>query len=81
MFDYFLESREMGASLAVYKWNVPVNRFIKIDFAPYINLDICSQPFPFDIENEAFIFTGGALYKTLGDKKFFILQDNRFSIK
>lgn len=66
--DYFLESREMGASLAVYKRNVPSDRIIRIDSAPYINMDICEEPFPFDIEKEKFIFTGGALYKTLGDK-------------
>ena len=66
--DYFLESREMGASLAIYKRNISRDKIIKIDSCPYINKDIYNEPLPFDIEKTKYIFTGGALYKTLGDK-------------
>lgn len=65
--DYFLECREMGASLATYERNVAKDRIIKIDCAPYINLDQCEEPLPFDICKDKYIFTGGSLYKTLGD--------------
>ena len=66
--DYFLESRELGASLAIYERHVDKNSIIKIDSAPYINRDKYTEPLPFDIESTPYIFTGGSLYKTLGDE-------------
>lgn len=67
-FDYTLECREMGASLAHYYRGIDLDKIIKIDCAPYIIDEPCNEPLPFDIYEENYIFTGGALYKTLGDK-------------
>lgn len=67
-FDYIINGREIGASIAHFERGIPKNRIIKLDCAPYINRDGCNAPLPFDIEKEEYIFTGGALYKTLGDK-------------
>lgn len=67
-FDYILESREMGASLALFQRGVAREKIIKNDCVPYINNDICDTGLPFDITKEEYIFTGGSLYKTLGDK-------------
>lgn len=66
-FDYIIDGRDMGASIAHYGRKIPKNRIIKLDCAPYINKDVCDIPFPFDLKTEKYIFTGGALYKTLGD--------------
>lgn len=68
-FDYILESREMGASIAKYHRGVATEKIRKLDCTPYINRDRCDKPLPFDIEKEKYVFTGGALYKTLGDKE------------
>lgn len=68
-FDYITECREMGASLAVYERNIEKDRIVKLDCAPYINYDKVDDPYPFDIYSEKYVFTGGALYKTLGDKQ------------
>lgn len=67
-FDYTLECREMGASLAHYYRGIDLDKIIKIDCAPYIIDEPCNEPLPFDIYEEDYIFTGGALYKTLGDQ-------------
>lgn len=76
--DYFLESREMGAGLAVLKRGVPKERIIKTDCVPYINKDAFEEKLPFDIEKQRYIFTGGALYKTLGDEEhlYYQMADN-----
>lgn len=66
-FDYIIECREMGASLAIYERNIDKKKILKLDCAPYINCDINEEQLPFDIYSTKYIFTGGALYKTLGD--------------
>lgn len=65
--DYCLESREMGASKAIYERKFDKNQIIKIDGCLYINKSRLDEPFPFNIEKEEYIFSGGSLYKTLGD--------------
>lgn len=67
--DYFLECRIPGASNAVYERGVPFSRIISIDCCLYINNDIDKTPLPFNIEKDKYFFSGGALYKTLGDKE------------
>ena len=67
--DYFLECRIPGASNAIYERGVARDRLINIDCCLYVNRDIDDTPLPFDIENEKYIFSGGALYKTLGDDR------------
>ena len=66
-FDYTIECREMGASLALYERGIDRQRILKLDCAPYINREKFDEPFPFDIYKNKYVFTGGALYKTLGD--------------
>jgi hypothetical protein len=65
--DLFFESRDIGARIAVHERDVDAKNIIRLDCAPYINNDICSTKLPFDIEKERYVFSGGSLYKTLGD--------------
>lgn len=65
--DYAIECREMGASIAVYERNISKDKILKLDCTPYVLRESNKAPFPFDITKEKYIFTGGALYKTLGD--------------
>lgn len=67
-FDYIVNGREMGASIAHYERGISKERIIKLDCTPYINKDKYNKLLPFDIKSEKYIFTGGSLYKTLGDK-------------
>lgn len=68
-FDYITESRILGASNAVYHRGVSKEKIQKMDCCLYINSDMDEAPLPFDIYSEKYIFSGGALYKTLGDKE------------
>jgi len=77
-FDFILESREMGASIAVYERQIAPGKIIKLDCVPYINTDPYGMPLPFDIHKEKYIFTGGALYKTLGDEGLLYYKTIRY---
>lgn len=66
-FDFIINGREIGASIAHYERGISKERLIKLDCSPYINRDICEKELPFDIRTTRYVFTGGALYKTLGD--------------
>lgn len=65
--DYFLGSRNMSASLQFYHRGIQKSQMIKLG----VNLLVEEAPdhsgLPFDIQKTDYIFSGGALYKTLGD--------------
>lgn len=65
--DYFLGSREMSAYVQHYERKIPKNKCIKLG----VNLlmEECNDHsgLPFDVEKYEYVFSGGALYKTLGD--------------
>lgn len=65
-FDYCLEFRDYGASVSNLFRGIPAEKIIKLPFYPYINENIPFAGLPFD-EGKRFIFTGGSLYKTIGD--------------
>lgn len=66
--DFFCGSREMSASNQVYERGITRDKLIKLG----VNLVIDEEAddhsgLPFDVIQERYIFSGGALYKTLGD--------------
>lgn len=71
--DYFLGSREMSAYLECFERDIPKEKLIKLG----VNLlvDECDNHsgLPFDPTTTRYVFSGGALYKTLGDpeKKYY----------
>lgn len=66
--DYIIDSREMGASIAIYERGFEKRQIKRLDALVYINKSIDDERLPFDIESEKYFFSGGSLYKTLGDK-------------
>lgn len=66
--DYIIDSREMGASIAIYERGIKRKQIQRLDALVYINKSVDDESLPFDIESEKYFFSGGALYKTLGDK-------------
>ena len=67
--DYITEMRELGISNAVYHRGFRKEQIEFMDALCYINRDICTTPLPFDIFRSKYIFSGGSLYKTLGDEE------------
>ena len=69
--DYFIGCRDLSASNLIYNRMVDKNRFIKNEvylvYDSFVSNE-STQPLPFDIYKENYIFSGGSLYKTLGDK-------------
>lgn len=66
-FDYCIEFRDYGAYISNKYRKIEKEKLIKLPFYPYINKNIKFLGFPFDTKDKKIIFSGGALYKTLGD--------------
>lgn len=67
--DYFCGSREMSASNQLFGRGIPKEKLIKLGVNLLVDTQRQPEPLPFDVKNSRYIFSGGALYKTLGDKE------------
>ncbi|MBO6305321.1 MAG: hypothetical protein J6M62_09640 [Selenomonadaceae bacterium] len=64
-FDYFLECRNYGASLAVLYRGIPEEKILEFHYSPVLP-DIPFKGYPFPKSDDDFIiFSGGNVYKTL----------------
>lgn len=66
--DYFLGSREMSAYIEHYERNIPKQKCIKLGVNLLTENVTDHSGLPFDLENTRYVFSGGSLYKTLGDE-------------
>lgn len=68
--DYFCGSREMSASNQVYERGIDRSKLIKLGVNVMVDPDDGRHDgLPFDPEKERYLFSGGMLYKTLGDER------------
>ena len=67
--DYFLGSREMSASNQFFKRHIPKEKLIKLGVNLIVDRCDTHEKLPFDVTKERYIFSGGALYKTLGEEQ------------
>lgn len=65
--DFFLGSREMSAYIQHYERKIPKEKCIKLGVNLLVEECGDHSGLPFDIEKDEYIFSGGTLYKTLGD--------------
>lgn len=72
--DKCIESRDLGVSNAIYHRGINRTNIVRMDGCPYINREISDEPLPIDIEKEKYIFSGGSLYKTLGDEDLYFYK-------
>ena len=82
-FDYFVEFRDFGISLAVERRGIPVNKILHIPYYP-INNRKPFEGFPFDRKGKIVGISGANLYKYLldTDLKYFnsikqLLEENK----
>lgn len=66
-FDYCMALRDVGAKIACHYRGVPKEKLVLLPYYPTIDYSAPFQGFPFDAEGRQVMFSGGALYKTLGD--------------
>ncbi|MBQ4059177.1 MAG: glycosyltransferase [Lachnospiraceae bacterium] len=77
-FDYCLEFRNYGASISNYYRNISLEKLLILPYYPIINSDIEFEgyPFQFDDKENLLVFSGGALYKTLGaENRYYKIVD------
>lgn len=65
--DFFLGSREMSAYIQHYERRIPKEKCIKLGVNLLVEEWDDHSGLPFDVEKVEYIFSGGTLYKTLGD--------------
>lgn len=68
-FDFCVNSRTMGESIEHYYRGIPVEKLIRSHSSLYVNENVELKPLPFDTDKYRYVFSGGALYKTLGDSE------------
>lgn len=75
--DFCIEFRNYGAGISYEYRKIPKEKLIKIPYYPVINYDAEFQGYPFDVkDSQKVIFSGGALYKTLGGgNKYYEIVD------
>ena len=66
--DYFLGSREMSAYLEHFERKIPKQKCIKLGVNLLVKETNDHSGLPFNIKTTRYIFSGGSLYKTLGDE-------------
>lgn len=80
--DYFLGSRQISASNQLYERGIRKEQILKcgnsvlIDKSEYNHSDL-----PFDVKAHRYVFSGGQLYKTLGDPHLYYYQIVRYILK
>ena len=79
--DYFLGSREMSAYIQHFQRGIPKNKCIKLGVNLLVENIQTHEGLPFDVVNEKYVFSGGSLYKTLGDeeKKYYKIVNHILS--
>ena len=68
-FDYCISLRDLGATIEYNYRMIPKEKIIFLPYYAYIDKSISFQGFPFDSKGKKVIFSGGSLYKTLGDNE------------
>lgn len=75
-FDYCIEFRNYGASISSGKRNIEKRRLICLPYYPYVDRNIVFMGIPFE-DNVRYVFSGGSLYKTIGDtNKFYKIVEH-----
>lgn len=76
--DFFLGSRNMSAALQYYHRGIKKEQMIKLGVNLLVEEYDDHSGLPFDPLNTEYIFSGGSLYKTLGDceNKFYKIVDH-----
>lgn len=67
--DFFCGSREMSASNQHYERGISKEKCIKLGVNLIVDECVSHLGLPFDVENTRYVFSGGSLYKTLGDEE------------
>lgn len=80
--DYCIEFRNYGSTISHLYRGIPKEKLIVLPFYPEINENMCFQGYPEGIcEKDKFVFSGGALYKTIGGNNNYYKMVSQLLIK
>lgn len=68
-FDFCIEFRTFGATISNKYRGIDCKKIILNPYYPYVDKNLPFEGFPSEISNKQVIFSGGALYKILGDEE------------
>lgn len=70
IFDYIIEFRSYGANISIQERRIRKEKIVLLPYYP-VRIKEEFQGFPFELDKKRLIFSGGALYKISGSKKYF----------
>lgn len=73
-FDYCSTSRSMGSWINLQGRGIPLEKMYRQRSNIFISEKVPAAPLPFDTQTYRYVFSGGALYKTLGDPNRYFYQ-------
>lgn len=65
--DICLEFRDYGAAVSAQYRGIPQEKLQCLPYYPYADLDMAYAGLPFEVDGRRVLFSGGSLYKTVGD--------------
>ena len=68
-FDYCIALRDLGAKIAYHYRGIPKEKLVMLPYYATVDHKAPFEGFPFDTNGYRVVFSGGSLYKTLGDKE------------
>lgn len=77
-FDYCIELRDVGSKISFNYRGIEQSKLVMLPYYAAIDYSAEYKGFEFNTKGYRFIFSGGALYKTLGDpeNKYYIIVDS-----
>lgn len=64
--DFCIEFRDYGCTISEFHRYINKEKLVKLPYYPYVDREIKLEKLPFS-SNRRYVFSGGALYKTLGE--------------
>lgn len=79
--DYYIEFRDYGARISYNHRNISTDQIVVQPYYPFVDQTIEFSGFPFNLDSKRLVFSGGSLYKTLGDPELYYYRIIRYILK
>lgn len=67
--DYYIDFNKFGCAISFQYRNIAKEKILLLPFYPYVNMEMPFLGMPSELKDMKIIFSGGSIYKTLGDEK------------
>lgn len=66
--DYYIDFNKFGCAISFQYRNIAKDKILLLPFYPYVNKKMPFLGLPSELHDKKIIFSGGSIYKTLGDE-------------